>query len=151
MTPRMTYKDMPAEIYAGLLKLEKTVSDIGLDKRVLHLIKILASNINGCAFCLDMHAKEAFKDGMDAKDIYMLPVWREAPNYSKKEKAILHWVETLTLVSEKQVPNAIFEEMASYFDKSTIGKITLSVLTINSWNRMILAIGTVPGTYQVKD
>ncbi len=149
MTVRLTYKDFPNEIYSSLLHVEGTVRDSGLDKRLLAFIKIRASIINGCAFCIDMHCKEALKLGLTTQEIYGLNTWAEAPYYTDQEKAVLNWVDTLTRLADQQVPDSAYEQLASFFDKATIGKLILAVIAINSWNRMILAIGTEAGTYQV--
>lgn len=148
MSPRMTYKDMPPEIYAALRHVEETVKKSGLPATLLHLIKIRASQLNGCGFCIDMHMKEALHAGEPLERLYLLSAWREAPHYSETERAVLKWTEAVTFPSQGNIPDASYEKLARHFDKSDIGKITLAIIAINSWNRMVLAIRTAPGSYR---
>ena len=149
MRERMTYKDMPEFVFNSLMTMEKNVQSCSIEKKILHLIKIYASQINGCAFCVDMHLKNAEVDGLDLYELANVQNWRETPYFNERERAALLWTETLTKVSEQQVPSHVYEEARAYFSKSEIGELCLAVIGINSWNRLVLSIGTVAGTYSV--
>jgi AhpD family alkylhydroperoxidase len=120
----------------------------GLEPSLLDLVKIRASQINGCAYCLDMHTKDARARGESEQRIYMLDVWRESPCYSERERAALAWTEAVTLVAESRVPDAVYEEVRRQFSDDELLALTMSVITINAWNRLNVALRTVPGAYQ---
>ncbi|GEK08847.1 carboxymuconolactone decarboxylase family protein [Pseudoalteromonas sp. McH1-7] len=149
MKERMTYKDMPEFVFNSLMNMEQNIQSSSIDKKLLHLIKLYASQINGCAFCVDMHFKNAQKDGLDVHELINVQNWRETPYFDEKERAVLLWTETLTNISTEQVPNHVYEEVRAYFSNSEIGELSLAVIGINSWNRLVLSIGTVAGTYNV--
>jgi AhpD family alkylhydroperoxidase len=146
---RMTYKDMPEFVFNSLMNMEQNIQSSSIDKKLLHLIKLYASQINGCAFCVDMHFKNAQKDGLDVHELINVQNWRETPYFDEKERAVLLWTETLTNISNEQVPSHVYEEVRAYFSNSEIGELSLAVIGINSWNRLVLSIGTVAGTYNV--
>ena len=120
----------------------------GLEPSLLELVKLRASQINGCAYCLDMHTKDARARGESEQRIYLLDAWRESPFYSERERAALAWTEAVTLVAESRVPDAIYEEVRRQFSDDELLALTMSVITINAWNRLNVALRTVPGTYQ---
>ncbi len=120
----------------------------GLEPSLLELVKLRASQINGCAYCLDMHTKDARARGESEQRIYLLDAWRESPFYSERERAALAWTEAVTLVAETRVPDAVYEEVRKSFSDDELLALTMSVNTINAWNRLNVALRTVPGTYQ---
>ena len=142
--------EIPKEVYRALSAVEQTVNEFGLDKRLLGLLKVRASQLNGCAYCLDMHWKEASRRGETAQRLYSLPAWRETPFYSSEERSLLAWTDAVTLIAREQVPDELYREMRRHFDEGTIAKYTLAIIAINSWNRWMLAIRKEPGSYQPK-
>ena len=131
-----------------MMQLQKTVDQSSIDPRLLELIKLRSSQINGCAYCLDMHSKDAIAIGENPQRIYVLDAWREAPFYSPKEKAALAWCEALTLISDTAAPDSVYDELSKYFNEKEIMEITFAIITINSWNRLAISFRKVPGTYQ---
>ncbi len=120
--------------YLAILGLEKYVRG-NVDKMLLHLLKLRASQINGCAYCIDMHVKEALADGEDPQRLHLLAAWRESPIYSEKERALLAWTESLTLVSQTGAPDADYEAMKEHFSETEIANLTAAICVINVWNR----------------
>lgn len=138
MQPRMNpYKTAP-ETYKALKALNDFVNG-NVDHKLLHLLKLRASQINGCAFCIDMHIKEALDDGEDLQRLNLLTAWRESPLYSDKERAMLAWTESVTLVSQTNVPDADYEAMRKHFSEAEIVNLTVAVGVINLWNRWSIA------------
>ena len=123
----------------------------GLEPSLLELVKLRASQINGCAYCLDMHTKDARARGESEQRIYLLEAWRESPFYSERERAALAWTEAVTLVAESRVPDAVYEEVRHAFNDDELLALTMAVVTINAFNRLNIALRTVPGTYQPND
>lgn len=131
------------DAYKAVLALENYVQkDSGLPHRLIHLIKLRASILNGCAFCVDMHVKEARKDGLSEQWINLVSVWREAAVYSETERAVLGWTDAVTLISQTGIPDADFEAMRMHFSDEEISKITIAVGTINLWNRIAVGART---------
>ena len=120
----------------------------GLDRKLLHLLMMRASQINGCAYCLDMHAKDARAEGETEQRLYSLNAWRETPFFSDRERAALEWTEAVTLVSTTHVPDETYEAVRAHFSEEEIKTLTLAVAMINTWNRLNVAFRTVPGGYQ---
>ena len=131
----------------AMLALEKYVSSSGLEQGLLNLVKIRASQINGCAWCLDMHTKEARAAGETEQRIYCLPAWRETPFYTSRERAALSWTEAVTLVASKGVTDEVYQEARKQFSEKELVDLTLAVVAINGWNRFNVAFRTVPGDY----
>ena len=150
MEPRIDYRKYAPEGLKALLSLEKYVAECGLDEKLIHLIKMRASQINGCAFCIDMHSKDARASGETEQRLYELDAWRETPFYTDRERAALEWTESLTLVSQTQVPDAVYAEVKKYFSEKEIVDLTLVVSAINTWNRIAIATRAVPGHYRPK-
>jgi len=123
----------------------------GLEPSLLELVKLRASQINGCAYCLDMHTKDARARGESEQRIYLLEAWRESPFYSERERAALAWTEAVTLVAETRVPDDVYEEVRHAFNDDELLALTMAVVTINAFNRLNIALRTVPGTYQPND
>jgi len=115
---------------------------------MVELVKIRASQINGCAFCIDMHTKDARAAGETEQRIYALDAWREAPFFTSRERAALAWTEAVTLVRQGHVPDEVFEEAKRHFTEEELANLTLAVVAINGWNRLSIAFRAVPGSYQ---
>ncbi len=140
MLPRFDYMKASPESFQAVWALEQFVSQkAGLDARLLHLVKIRASQINGCAFCIDMHVKEARKAGMGDQWIALIAAWQESPVYSDKERAVLAWTDSLTNVAQTGVPDGDFDALRPHFTDEEITKLTVAVGTINVWNRIALS------------
>jgi AhpD family alkylhydroperoxidase len=148
MQPRIDYSKFATEAQKSMFGLEKYLATCGLDHKLLHLLKLRASQINGCAFCIDMHSKDARALGETEQRLYALDAWRETPFYTGKERAALAWIEAVTLVSETHVPDDLFEEVKSHFTEKEIVDLTILAATINMWNRLAIATRAVPGAYQ---
>jgi len=144
MNMRMAMEKVDPAGYSAMLGLEKYVSSTSIDQKVKELIKIRASQINGCAFCLDMHTKDARKLGETEQRIYALNAWRETPFFSPEERAVLALTESVTLVSEDHVPDEVFDEVRRYFDEKQTAEIIWAIIAINAWNRMAIATRKMP-------
>jgi len=139
MEPRIDYTKISPDAFQAVWGLEQYVSQkAGIEARLLHLIKIRASQINGCAFCIDMHVKEARRDGIGDQWLSLISAWRESPVYSDKERAVLAWTEALTNVSQTGAPDGDFSALTPHFDEEEITKLTVAIGTINIWNRLAL-------------
>jgi AhpD family alkylhydroperoxidase len=150
MEPRIDYSKYAPEAQKALFALEKYISGCGLDHKLIHLIKMRASQINGCAFCIDMHSKDARALGETEQRLYELDAWRETPFYTDAERAALEWTEAVTLVSETHVPDEVYEGVRKHFNEKEIVDLTLIVGTINLWNRLAISMRTVPGEYKAR-
>ena len=148
MKPRLSYGKVAPGVRDVMLGLEKYIGSSGLEPGLLDLIKIRASQINGCAWCLDMHTKDARAAGETEQRVYSLSAWRETPFYTPRERAALGWTESVTLVAVKGVPDDVFEEARKYFSEKELIDLTMAVIAINGWNRFNVAFRTVPGDYQ---
>jgi AhpD family alkylhydroperoxidase len=126
------------------------VRNCGFDHSLLELVKLRASQINGCAHCIDMHTKELRADGESEQRLYLLNAWRESPFYSDRERAALAWTEAVTLVADTQVPDEVYEEARKQFTEEELVNLTLALVAINGANRLNIAFRTVPGSYQVR-
>jgi AhpD family alkylhydroperoxidase len=121
----------------------------GLEKSLLELVKLRASQINGCAHCIDMHTKELRADGESEQRLYLLDAWEESPFYTERERAALAWTEAVTLVTEGHVPDAVYEQVRAQFSEQELANLTLAVVAINGANRLNIAFRTVPGSHRV--
>jgi AhpD family alkylhydroperoxidase len=148
MKQRMELQKTEPAAYQAMLELEKYVNKSGLDKKIISLIKIRASQINRCAFCIDMHTKDARKNGETEQRIYALNAWRETPFFNPEENAVLNLTEAITLLSENDVSDEIYQEVSNYFTPNEVAKILMTIVTINAWNRIVITTKMVPGTYQ---
>lgn len=135
-------------VIEAMLGIEKYLRRSGLDRNLLNLINLRASQINGCAYCLDMHWKDLRAAGETEQRLYGLDAWRESPYYTDRERAALAWTEAVTNIQEGRVEDSVFEEVRKFFSEKEIADLTLAVAAINSWNRLNIASRTVPGTYQ---
>ena len=150
MKARIDVAKVDPKAYQAMAGLETYIHNTGLEKPLLELVKMRASQINGCAYCLDMHSKDARAAGETEQRLYELNAWRETPFYSERERAALAWTESLTLVSETHVPDETFEEVKKHFSEAEIVALTLAIVAINGWNRIAISLRVVPGTYQPK-
>jgi AhpD family alkylhydroperoxidase len=150
MEARIRYAIAAPGVYKAMLQLEEYVQNCGLEKSLLRLIEMRASQINGCAFCLDMHSKDARADGETEQRLYVLAGWREAPFYSERERAALEWTEAVTLVADGHVPDEVYERVRPHFTDEELANLTLAINAINSWNRLNVAFRTPAGTYRPK-
>lgn len=148
MEPRIDARRHAQDAQKAMLALEKYVGECGLDHKLIHLMKMRASQINGCAYCIDMHSKDARALGETEQRLYELDAWRETPFYNDRERAALAWTEALTLVSITHVPDAAYEEVRKQFSEKEIVDLTYVVTTINAWNRLAISLRTVPGHYR---
>lgn len=144
MEARVNVAKTGANAYKAMLGLQHYVEKSGLDHALLHLVKMRASQINGCAYCLKMHSRDARKAGESEERLYLLDAWREAPIYSARERAALAWTEAVTLVSETRVPDAEFETARAQFSEQELVDLTMAVVAINGWNRLSIAFRAVP-------
>ncbi|UHA73621.1 carboxymuconolactone decarboxylase family protein [Paenibacillus sp. 481] len=144
METRMNMERVNPKGYAAMLELEKYSASTSLDKSMKELIKIRASQINGCAFCIDMHTKDARKHGETEQRIYALNAWREVPFFSPEERAVLALTEAVTLVTQGHVPDDVYNEARRYFDETTTAEIIMAIVTINAWNRIAIATRKMP-------
>ena len=147
MNNRLDYAAVAPESLKAMMELEKYVAASGLDKIIFELVKTRASQINGCAYCLDMHTKDARKIGETEQRLYLLNAWREAPFYTEKERAALEWTEALTLVATHHISDELYEKVAAHFDKKEMVALTMAIVAINGWNRLSIGFGAVAGTY----
>ena len=148
MKPRINYLHAAPAGYKAVLGLEQYVRSSGIEPLTLHLLKIRASQINGCAYCIDMHTKDARAGGETEQRIYALDAWRETPFFSEKERAALALTEAVTLIREGHVPDSVFEEARANFSEAEIVNLVLAIGTINLWNRLAITFRSVPGEYQ---
>src|SRR5450759_75164 len=148
MTQRQDYKTIAPEAYAAMLEVETYVRNSGLEKPLLELVKTRASQMNGCAYCLDMHTKDARAAGETEHRLYTLSAWRETPFFTDRERAALEWTEAVTQISGNHVSDALYERVRQYFGDKELVNLTTAVIAINGWNRLAIAFQSVPGTYQ---
>jgi AhpD family alkylhydroperoxidase len=147
MNARIDLMHVNPGIIQAMLGLERQIRRAGLDSKLLDLVRMRASQINGCAYCLDMHSKDARANGDTEQRLYGLNAWRETPYYSERERAALEWTEALTLVAETHAPDDVYERVREQFSEDELAHLTLAVVAINGWNRLNVAARTVPGDY----
>jgi AhpD family alkylhydroperoxidase len=149
MQPRIDYRQ-PAHGPAlqAMYGLEKYICESGLERPLLELVKTRASQINGCAFCIDMHTKDARAAEETEQRLYGLSAWRETPFYSDRERAALEWTEELTRIAETDVADDLYDRVRQYFSEEDLVKLTMAIVTINAWNRIAISFRAVPGSYQ---
>jgi len=147
MKARIDVMRVSPGIIHAMLGLEKQVQKAGLDGKLLDLVRMRASQINGCAYCLDMHSKDARAGGETEQRLYGLDAWRETPYYSDRERAALEWTEALTLVADTHVPDEVYDQVRAQFSEDELAHLSLAIVAINGWNRLNVAARTVPGGY----
>src|SRR5262245_60504043 len=148
MEPRIDYLKIGRGAFEALLGVEKYLHGSGLEPILLDLIKLRASQINGCAYCIDMHWKDLRAAGESEQRLYGLDAWEESPYYSDRERAAFAWAESITDLQNGHVPDEVFEYVKKSFNDKELADLTFAVTAINSWNRLNIAARTVPGTYQ---
>lgn len=139
MKMRMNYYAKAADLMKPMLALEEAVAKSGLDPMLIHLVKLRASQINGCAYCVDMHVKEARKDGEAEQRIHLVSAWRESPLFTDRERAALEWTEALTLLPQSRADDQFYDPLKAHFSDVEIVQLTMLIGVINVWNR--LAVG----------
>jgi AhpD family alkylhydroperoxidase len=148
MEPRIDYLKVARGVYEAMLGLEKYLHQSGLEESLIHLVKLRASQINGCAYCIDMHWKDLRSIGEPEQRLYGLDAWEESDYYTDRERGALAWTEAVTNIREGHAPNEVYEEVRKRFTEKELADLTLAIATINAWNRLSIAARTVPGTYQ---
>src|SRR5690242_666464 len=148
MAARLNNSQAASGAYQAMLRLEEYVQHSGLEQSLIRLIQTRASQINGCAYCLDMHTKDARADGESEQRLYLLSAWREAPFYSERERAALEWTEAVTLVADSHIPDEVYERVHPHFTDEELVNLTMAINAINSWNRLNVAFRTPAGNYR---
>ena len=148
MTQRIDYGKVSPGALNAMLGLEKYLFKSSLERSLKELIKMRASQINGCAYCIDMHSKDARAAGETEQRLYGLSAWRETPFYTDRERAALAWTEALTLVAETHVPDEVYEHAREKFSEQELVDLTMAVVAINGWNRIAISFRAEAGTYQ---
>ena len=151
MRSRLDYPKVAPEAYMAMRGLEAYVRQCGLESSLIELVKIRASQLNGCAYCIDMHTKDARARGETEQRIYALSAWRETPFFTERERAALAWTEVVTLVAEGPIEGEDYEDVREQFDEKSLVDLTLAIVAINGWNRLSTAFGTVPGSYRPQE
>jgi AhpD family alkylhydroperoxidase len=150
MEPRINFYKTAPEGTAAMRGLENYVRECGLEHSLLELVKTRASQINGCAYCVDMHTKDARAAGESEQRLYALSLWRETSFFTDRERAALEWTESLTRISENDVPDELYQRVRGQFSDVELVNLTLAVVAINGWNRLAISFRAVPGSYQRK-
>jgi AhpD family alkylhydroperoxidase len=139
MSARLQYGKVAPDVMRGMRELQEVVNQSGLDAGLLELVKIRASQINGCAYCLEMHTRAACQLGEDEQRLYQLDAWRDSPLYNEREQAALAWTEAVTRLSGEGVPDPIYQQASRQFEGPELARLTLAIITINGWNRLNIA------------
>lgn len=140
MNQRLNVANAAPDLYRAVVALDTAVRKSGIDLTLLHLIKLRASQINGCAFCVDLHVKESLADGMPAQKLHLVSVWRESPLFDERERAVLEWTDSLTLISQTGAPDSAYDAVRRHFTEEQIAQLIVAIGTINIWNR--IAVGS---------
>jgi AhpD family alkylhydroperoxidase len=148
MEPRINFGRAAPEVYRAMATLQAAVDASGLEGSLLELVKFRASQINGCAYCLDMHSKDARAAGETEQRLYSVSAWRETPFFSPRERAALAWTEIVTRIADDGVPDEAYDAARSQFNEAELVQLTLAIIAINGWNRLAIPFRSVPGTYQ---
>jgi len=144
MQQRLDAMKVSPAAFKAVAGLQAYVDQSGLDRTLLELVKIRASQINGCAYCLVMHTTEARQHGETDERMHLLNAWREAPVFSERERAALAWTEALTLITEGHVPDAVYEQVRRHFNEKELVDLTAATVAINTWNRIAIAFRATP-------
>ena len=148
MEPRIAYNKYSPNALHAMYALEKHLKSSTIEEKLLHLVKLRASQINGCAYCIDMHWKDLRAAGETEQRLYGLDAWEESPYYSERERAALAWTEVITRVTEGHVSDEVYEKVRKHLTEKELADLTLAIVAINGWNRLNVAARTVPGAYQ---
>jgi AhpD family alkylhydroperoxidase len=150
MKARLNYAEVAPNALKAMLELEKYVHSSGLEHSLYELAKTRASQINGCAYCLDMHTKDARKAGETEQRLYALNAWRETPFFTDRERVALAWTKALTVISQNDVPDSLYAATREHFNVEEIVALTMAIIAINGWNRLAISFRTVPGSYKTQ-
>ena len=148
MEPRIAYSKYSPNALHAMYALEKHLKSSSIEEKLLHLIKLRASQINGCAYCIDMHSKDARANGDTEQRLYALNAWDETPFFTPRERAALAWTEALTLISENHAPDELYDSTRKEFSEQEMVDLTYAIATINAWNRLAISMRAVPGEYK---
>jgi AhpD family alkylhydroperoxidase len=148
MQQRINAAKVAPEAFKVMLNLETYIRQSGLESALLELVRMRSSQINGCAYCIDMHSKDARAAGESEQRLYALDAWRETPFYTDRERAALAWTEAVTLIHQSHAPDEVYEQVRKQFSEKELVDLTLAVAAINAWNRLAISLRSVPGTYQ---
>ena len=148
MDPRIDYTKVSPGLMHAMLGFSRYLEQSGLDRKLIDLVNLRASQINGCAYCIDMHWKDLRAAGEDEQRLYGLDAWEESPYYSDRERAVLAWTEAVTRLKDGRVPDAVFHRARQFFSDKELADLTLAVVAINGWNRLNIAFHTPAGAYQ---
>jgi AhpD family alkylhydroperoxidase len=148
LTARIDHQRVAPGAMRAMLALEQYVRGSGLDHGLVALVKLRASYLNGCAYCVDMHTKDARLAGEAEQRLYAIPVWRETPFFTERERAALAFTEAVTELGRAGVPDAVFEASRAHFSEAELVNLTVAIIAINGWNRLAVTFRTEPGTYQ---
>ena len=149
LEPRLDLGDEAPDAYRAMVRLDVAAGAIGLESGLLDLVKMRASQINGCAYCIDMHSKDARAAGETEQRLYALSAWRETPFFSDRERAALELTEAMTRLSERGVPDELWERTRTRFSAQEIAALVFAATVINAWNRLAISTRMVPGSYEV--
>jgi AhpD family alkylhydroperoxidase len=148
LKPRLDAAQAAPGARAAMLGLERYIRECGLETSLLELVRLRASQMNGCAYCIDMHTKDARAEGETEQRLYALSAWRETPFYSERERAALEWTEAVTDVGRSNVPDDVYESVRRHFSETELVNLTMAVIAINGWNRIAVSFRMAPGSYQ---
>jgi AhpD family alkylhydroperoxidase len=150
LEPRLDLSKLAPGAATAMFAVERYARESGLEIPLLELVRLRASQINGCAFCIDMHTKDARAEGETEQRLYLLSAWREAPFFSARERAALEWTEAVTEISATHAPDDVYERVRAEFNPAELVSLTMAIVAINGWNRLAISFRQVPGTYQPK-
>ena len=148
MKPRLEHWRVAPGGFKAMSSLEAYLRESGFERALLHMVKLRASQMNGCAYCIDMHWKDLRAAGDSEQRLYGLDAWRESPYYSDRERAALEWTDAVTYITAGHVPDEVYESVRPHFSEKELADLTMAVATINAWNRLAISSRTVPGTYK---
>lgn len=148
MENRIDYLKVAPGVYKAMLGLEEYLHQCGLEESLLHMVKLRASQVNGCAYCIDMHWKDLRTIGESEQRLYGLDAWEESPYYSDRERAAFAWTEAVTNIRDGHVRDEVYEQVRKHFSEKELADLTLAVAAINAWNRLAISARTEAGTYQ---
>ncbi|MEO2062315.1 MAG: carboxymuconolactone decarboxylase family protein [Christiangramia sp.] len=148
MIKRLNYEVVSPEALKGMMEMESYLTNSGLEPRLYELVKIRASQLNGCAYCLDMHTKDARNAGESEQRLYTLSAWRETSFFTKRERAALAWTEAMTKISENDISDSLYNKVADNFSEKEMVALSMAIVAINGWNRLAITFRKEPGTYK---
>ena len=147
MKSRLDYGQVAPKAIKGLLEIENYIHHSNLEKSLFELVKTRASQINGCGYCLDMHTKDARKEGETEQRLYALSAWRETPFFTERERIALEWTEALTLIAGNHISDELYDKVSKEFNEQDLIALTMTIIAINGWNRLAIPFRTVAGSY----